>query len=81
MGLWEVNRVLVGRSSKVGARVIVVGAGLTGLAIARRLQVYGVDVTVVEAEPVLGGQCRSELVDGYLCDRGLQVKSSAVVYG
>ena len=64
-----------GRSSKVGARVIVVGAGLSGLAIARRLRVYGVDVTVVEAEPAIGGQCRSELVDGYLCDRGFHTVS------
>ena len=45
--------------------MIVVGAGLTGLAIARRLRVYGVDVTVVEAEPAIGGQCRSEVVDGF----------------
>lgn len=57
--------------------VIVVGAGLAGLACARRLAAAGVAVQVVEAADAVGGRVRTDRVDGFLVDRGFQVLSTA----
>ena len=58
------------------AEVVVVGAGLAGLACARRLSRSGVDVLVLEAEEVAGGRVRTDVVDGMLLDRGFQVHNT-----
>jgi monoamine oxidase len=42
--------------AQAGARVIVIGAGLAGLAAARDLQAAGLDVTVVEGRDRIGGR-------------------------
>lgn len=52
---------------------VVVGAGLAGLACARRLQAAGRDVLVLEAGDGPGGRVRSDRVDGFVLDRGFQV--------
>ncbi len=52
---------------------IVVGAGLAGLAAARFLRDAGAEVTVLEASDRVGGRVRTDLIDGYRCDRGFQV--------
>lgn len=54
-------------------RVIVIGAGLSGLACARLLRQAGCDVTVFERAAHIGGRVRTESVDGFVCDRGFQV--------
>jgi len=56
--------------------VVVVGAGLAGLACARHLAATGVDVELREAEPVAGGRVRTDVVDGMLLDRGFQVHNT-----
>ena len=56
--------------------VVVVGAGLAGLACARHLTAAGVQVTVREAEPEVGGRARTDEVDGLLLDRGFQVHNT-----
>lgn len=56
-----------------GPDVVVVGAGLAGLAAARRLVLGGRSVTVLEAADGVGGRVRSDRVDGYILDRGFQV--------
>jgi phytoene dehydrogenase-like protein len=57
--------------------VIVVGAGLSGLACARRLHAAGVPVRVLEASDGVGGRVRTDEVDGFLLDRGFQVLLTA----
>lgn len=57
--------------------VVVVGAGLAGLACARHLQAAGLEVQVREAGDAVGGRVRTDLVDGMLLDRGFQVHNTA----
>jgi hypothetical protein len=53
--------------------VAIIGAGLGGLACARRLAEEGVDFVVLEADSVVGGRVRSERLSGFTLDRGFQV--------
>ena len=59
------------------AEVVIVGAGLAGLAAARQLHRAGRDVVVLEASDGVGGRVRTDLVDGYQLDRGFQVVLTA----
>lgn len=59
------------------ADVIVVGAGLAGLATALRLVAAGRSVQVLEASDAPGGRMRSDRVDGFTIDRGFQVLNTA----
>ncbi len=54
-----------------------VGAGLAGLACALRLSRAGVDVVVLEAGDAVGGRVRTDVVDGFRCDRGFQLLNPA----
>lgn len=54
-------------------RVIIVGAGLAGLACARHLTQHGVACTLLESSDAPGGRVRTDRVDGFLLDRGFQV--------
>ncbi|WP_221359441.1 NAD(P)/FAD-dependent oxidoreductase [Streptomyces beigongshangae] len=53
--------------------VLVVGAGLAGLACARDLIDAGLDVKVLEASDEVGGRMRTDRHEGFLVDRGFQV--------
>ncbi|GAB3263329.1 NAD(P)/FAD-dependent oxidoreductase [Kineosporia babensis] len=59
------------------ADVVVVGAGLAGLACARQLARRGIDVVVLEAADEPGGRVRSDVVGGFVCDRGFQLLNPA----
>jgi len=57
--------------------VVIVGAGLAGLAAARQLAIHGADVRVVEAADAVGGRVRSDHIDGFTLDRGFQLYNPA----
>jgi phytoene dehydrogenase-like protein len=59
------------------ADVLVVGAGLAGLAAALRLTASGRTVRVLEASDGPGGRMRSDVVAGFTIDRGFQVLNTA----
>lgn len=50
--------------------VIVAGGGITGLAAARELGRAGVPTLLLEAAPRLGGKVGTDLVDGFVVERG-----------
>ena len=57
----------------MSADVVVVGAGLAGLAAARHLSIHGVNVEVLEASDHVGGRVHSDHIDGITMDHGFQV--------
>jgi protoporphyrinogen oxidase len=64
-------------SSTAGPPVVVVGAGLAGLACAGELAAAGQQVLVLEAADAVGGRIRTDRVDGFTIDRGFQVLNTA----
>jgi oxygen-dependent protoporphyrinogen oxidase len=57
-------------------KVIVVGAGMAGLAAAFRLRQAGAQVTVLESSGRVGGRISTDSRDGYLVERGAQLITS-----
>lgn len=53
--------------------VIIIGAGLAGLAAAIRLQAQKVPFLLLESSNSVGGRVRSDIVDGFILDRGFQI--------
>lgn len=53
--------------------IVIVGAGLSGLACAVTLHRSGREVVVLEASDGVGGRVRTDEIDGFLLDRGFQV--------
>lgn len=57
--------------------VLVIGAGLSGLACARQLHRRGLSVRILEGSDRVGGRVRTDEVDGFKLDRGFQVMLTA----
>ena len=57
--------------------VLVIGAGLSGLAAARTLQRTGQEVLVLEKAAQIGGRVQTLELDGYRVDKGFQVLLTA----
>ncbi len=51
-------------------RALVVGGGIAGLAAAHAFARAGLDVTLVDAAPRLGGKIATERGDGFIVERG-----------
>jgi oxygen-dependent protoporphyrinogen oxidase len=51
-------------------RVVVAGAGISGLSLAFELERLGVSVMVLERERRAGGKIETDRRDGYICERG-----------
>jgi phytoene desaturase len=62
------------------ARVVVVGAGMGGLAAAARLATLGHQVTVCEQAPTVGGKVGSYSRDGFTFDTGPSLLTLPAVY-
>ncbi|KAK9110783.1 hypothetical protein Sjap_018843 [Stephania japonica] len=58
-------------ATKTGA--IIIGAGLAGLAAATRLNAADTPFILLEASDAVGGRVRTDVVDGFLLDRGFQI--------
>lgn len=59
------------------AEVIIVGGGVAGISCARALHKRGIDFLLVEGSDSLGGRVRSDILDGFILDRGFQVFNSS----
>ena len=59
------------------ADVVIIGAGLAGLVAARVLEQHGMSPLLLEASDGVGGRVRSDIVDGFVLDRGFQVLLTA----
>jgi len=59
------------------AQVMVIGAGISGLACAKTLSQAGIDVRVLEADHRIGGRIKTDRKDGFLLDHGFQVLQTA----
>jgi oxygen-dependent protoporphyrinogen oxidase len=59
-----------------GRQVVVIGAGVAGLAAARRLRQAGREVVVIERSPLLGGRVYTALVEGCRIELGAEFLAS-----
>jgi protoporphyrinogen oxidase len=53
--------------------VLIIGAGLAGMSAAISLQEAGRDVRIIESSDRSGGRVTSDIIDGFICDRGFQL--------
>ncbi|MGF1634423.1 MAG: NAD(P)/FAD-dependent oxidoreductase [Phycisphaerae bacterium] len=63
------------------ADVLIIGAGLAGLACARVLEQHGMSCLILEASDGVGGRVRTDNVNGFLLDRGFHVFLTAYPEG
>ena len=60
-------------TERANRKVIIVGAGVAGMACAVTLAEKGIPFQILEASDGVGGRVRTDVVDGFLLDRGFQI--------
>jgi protoporphyrinogen oxidase len=55
---------------------LIIGAGLAGISAAITLQEAGKEVRIIESSDRPGGRVTSDVIDGFICDRGFQLINS-----
>ena len=68
------------RATNYPKRIVVIGAGMAGLAVAARLAKRGHALTIIEASDRVGGKCRIERFDGFTFDTGPSLLTLPAVY-
>ena len=58
------------RPTRSPKKIVIVGAGMGGLATAARLAKKGHSVSIYEASSFAGGKCRTEKINSYTFDTG-----------
>jgi len=58
-------------------KIVIIGAGVSGLVAALHLESNGYSPVIFEADTKVGGRVQSNLLDGYILDSGFQVLLSA----
>ena len=58
-------------------RIHIVGAGISGLIAAKVLEDHGFRPLIIESSDRVGGRVKTDVIDGYLLDRGFQVLLTA----
>jgi len=62
------------------SKIVVIGAGVGGMAAATRLARQGHDVTIYEASDRTGGKCRTEWIGDYAFDTGPSLLTIPAIY-
>ena len=55
-------------TSMSSAKVVIVGAGVSGLIAAQHLEAAGLHPVIIEATDRVGGRVKTDLIDGFACD-------------
>lgn len=55
------------------APVVIIGGGLAGLSAATHLNSKNISFLLLEASDAIGGRVRTDIVDGFILDRGFQI--------
>lgn len=63
--------------NRVHQDIVIIGAGMAGLACAHRLHAAGRSFVICEASDRIGGRVATDVCDGYRLDRGFQVLLTA----
>ena len=64
---------MMSQTSSSEEPVIIVGAGMAGLSCAVHLRAAGLNLRLIDSGDGVGGRVRTDVVDGFLLDRGFQV--------
>ena len=62
---------------KMNTDVVIIGAGISGLACAKHLMASGKNFLILEAGIRVGGRIKSDVFEGFILDRGFQVLQTA----
>lgn len=62
---------------KMDTDVVIIGAGISGLACAKHLMRSGKRFLILEASNSVGGRIKSDVFEGFILDRGFQVLQTA----